>query len=179
MAFLRSLYAARPLGAWRWGHVDAAGGRHGNAHKTMAETMEDMLLEADSAAVAVDDSGDGDAIDIGGQPLKPAAAEEVADFCEQGITVAQPTTGALRPTIIIGLGSFGRKALLELRCRFLDRFGDLSKVPILRFLCIETDPEAVNVAVARRSGSGADAERGVPAAVAAGAAIIAAGRWNH
>ena len=64
-----------------------------------------------------------------------------------GITVAQPNTGSLRPTLIIGLGGFGRKALLELRCRFLDRFGDLSKVPILKFLCIDVDPEAVNLAV--------------------------------
>src|SRR5205807_6886667 len=49
--------------------------------------------------------------------------------------------------LIIGVGGFGRKALLELRCRFLDRFGDLSKLPILRFLFIDPDPEAVNAAV--------------------------------
>ena len=54
----------------------------------------------------------------------------------------QPETGALRPTLIIGLGAFGRKALLELRCRFLDRFGDLNKLPLLRFLCIDTDPRS-------------------------------------
>ena len=63
------------------------------------------------------------------------------------VAVAQPQTGAMRPTLIIGVGGFGRKALLELRCRFLDRFGDLTKIPLLRFLCIDPDPEAVNVAV--------------------------------
>ena len=43
------------------------------------------------------------------------------------MTVARPQTGSLRPTLVIGVGSFGRRALLELRCRFLDRFGDLDK----------------------------------------------------
>src|SRR5205085_6179787 len=38
-------------------------------------------------------------------------------------------------------------ALLELRCRFLDRFGDLNKLPLLKFLCIDPDPEAVNTAI--------------------------------
>ncbi len=63
------------------------------------------------------------------------------------MTIAQPDTGALRPTLIIGVGAFGRKALLELRCRFLDRFGDLNKLSLLRFLCIDSDPEALNTAI--------------------------------
>lgn len=80
-------------------------------------------------------------------PGPVAEGEENSIQCDMGMTIAQPDTGALRPTLIIGLGAFGRKALLELRCRFLDRFGDLSKVPLLRFLCIDSDPEAVNTAV--------------------------------
>ena len=63
-----------------------------------------------------------------------------------GMTVAQPSTGALRPTLVIGLGGFGRRALLELRCRFLDRFGDLDKMPLVRFLYIDVDAEAVKAA---------------------------------
>ena len=47
----------------------------------------------------------------------------------------------------IGLGNVGRRALLELRCRFLDRFGDLGKIPLLRFLYIDTDPQDVKTAV--------------------------------
>src|SRR5262245_34917863 len=35
------------------------------------------------------------------------------------------TDGPLRPTLVIGVGSFGRQALLGLRCRLLDRFGNL------------------------------------------------------
>ena len=68
------------------------------------------------------------------------------EVSQLGVTVAQPESGALRPTLIIGLGTFGRKALMEMRCRFLDRFGDLGKVPLLRFLYIDVDPEAKQVA---------------------------------
>ena len=59
-----------------------------------------------------------------------------------GLTVAQPETGSLRPALVLGVGGFGRRALRELRCRFLDRFGDLQKLPLLRFLCVDSDPEA-------------------------------------
>jgi hypothetical protein len=63
-----------------------------------------------------------------------------------GTTIAQPQTGALRPTLVIGIGSFGRRALQELRCRFLDRFGDLDKVPMVRFLYLDLDGDAVKAA---------------------------------
>lgn len=62
-------------------------------------------------------------------------------------TQAQVEVGILRPTILVGLGSFGRRALLDLRCRLLDRFGDLGQVPIFRFLYIDSDPEAVHKAL--------------------------------
>jgi hypothetical protein len=48
---------------------------------------------------------------------------------------------------VIGVGAFGRRALLELRCRFIDRFGDLAKIPLLRFLYIDCDSDAVKEAV--------------------------------
>jgi hypothetical protein len=145
MAFVRALYSARPQGRL----VPAAGvervGAHGAARPvTMHETMEDILLEADASPLLPSDGCD--AVDLGAPPVRPPA-EDGIEVSQLGITVAQPATGALRPTVIVGLGSFGRKALLELRCRFLDRFGDLNKLPILRFLCIDVDPEAVNLAV--------------------------------
>ncbi len=62
------------------------------------------------------------------------------------MTVAQPQTGALRPTIVIGIGSFGRRALQELRCRILDRFGDLDKLPLVRFLYVDCDGDAIKAA---------------------------------
>jgi serine/threonine protein kinase len=63
-----------------------------------------------------------------------------------------PTTlgkddGLLRPTILIGIGSFGRRALQEIRCRLTDRVGDTSQTPSFRFLYVDCDPDAVGKAV--------------------------------
>jgi hypothetical protein len=49
--------------------------------------------------------------------------------------------------LIIGLGAFGRRALVDLRCRFLDRFGDLAKLPLLRFLYVDPDADACKSAL--------------------------------
>jgi hypothetical protein len=56
-------------------------------------------------------------------------------------------TGVLRPTILVGVGSFGRRALQELRCRLTDRVGDVGQVPCYRFLYIDCDPDALTKAV--------------------------------
>lgn len=61
-------------------------------------------------------------------------------------TQVNAETAILRPTLLIGAGDFGRRALLELRCRLLDRLGDLSQVPIFRFVYIDSDPEALHAA---------------------------------
>jgi hypothetical protein len=116
----------------------------GKKPKSLSDTMEDMFLQDSQpgaaapgtkpqlAGLAVADALDDDKPDV-----------EVSDL---GVTVAQPDTGSLRPTLIIGVGTFGRKAIMELRCRFLDRFGDLSKLPVLHFLYLDTDHEAGQVA---------------------------------
>src|SRR5438477_318441 len=78
--------------------------------------------------------------DAGDEECQAAEQEEVSRL---GITQAQPETGSLRPTVIIGVGSFGRRALRELRCRFLDHLGDLNKIPLLRFLYVDSDAEAL------------------------------------
>src|SRR5262245_42523866 len=62
-------------------------------------------------------------------------------------TAAQVEVGILRPTILVGLGSFGRRALLDVRCRLLDRLCDLGQVPLFRFLYVDSDPEAVHKAL--------------------------------
>jgi len=144
MAFLFALYKARS--GLPGEHTTApAPPTPGQRSKSIADTMEDIQLQAQEGSP--EEKGDSEAeVDLGGPP--PARTEEAdANVSKMGITVAQPQTGALRPTLIIGVGGFGRKALLELRCRFLDRFGDLSKIPLLRFLCIDSDPEAVNLAL--------------------------------
>jgi hypothetical protein len=120
-------------------------------HKTMAETMEDIALEGrPDELLNYDDVVDGVQFD---DLLPEATAKRTDDdgqimqVSDLGVTVPQPETGALRPTLIIGLGSFGRKAILELRCRLMDRFGDLSKLPLVRFLAVDPDPEAATHAV--------------------------------
>lgn len=59
----------------------------------------------------------------------------------------RPEEGVLRPVILIGVGSFGRRALQQIRCRLLDRVGDLSQIPCFRFLYLDADPETVTKAL--------------------------------
>ncbi|HSQ57838.1 MAG TPA: protein kinase, partial [Gemmata sp.] len=62
-------------------------------------------------------------------------------------TARQQEVGLLRPTILIGIGSFGRRSLQEIRCRLTDRVGDTGQVPSFRFLYVDCDPDAVGKAV--------------------------------
>jgi hypothetical protein len=136
LQFIRGLYNAHAPA--RLEAVAAGAPPASQRPKTLAETMEDILLEQDpecAPAPAAPANG------------KAAGDDQLEEVSNLGITVAQPQTGALRPTLLLGVGSFGRQALLELRCRFLDRFGDLGKIPLLRFLCVDPDPEAVAKAV--------------------------------
>jgi hypothetical protein len=145
LSFVRALYAARQ-GQLQPAVLEALAAA-GQRPRTLAETMEDFSLEH----MPPDKNGNGhlerngdSEVDLGGPRPEGCLVEEISNM---GITVAQPQTGALRPTLILGLGAFGKQALIELRCRFLDRFGDLSKIPLLRFLCVDPDPEAINKAV--------------------------------
>ncbi|MGL6095485.1 MAG: serine/threonine protein kinase, partial [Fimbriiglobus sp.] len=65
----------------------------------------------------------------------------------------RPEEGILRPAIFLGIGSFGRRALQQVRCRLLDRLGELSQVPCYRFVYVDCDPEAQ----AKAAGGPADA----------------------
>jgi serine/threonine protein kinase len=138
LAFVRALYSVRPpagsIAVPRGDGPSSASLRP----KTMADTMEDIALEA---AAGWDDDG---SIDLGVVDPEPEPGSE--EVSQLGLTVAQPTTGALRPTVVIGIGALGRRALLELRCRFLDRFGDLDKLPLLRFLYLDSDIDAIKQA---------------------------------
>ena len=53
----------------------------------------------------------------------------------------RPEEGVLRPAILIGVGSFGRRALQQIRCRLLDRVGVLSAMPSWRFVCLDVEPD--------------------------------------
>jgi serine/threonine protein kinase len=127
LAFIRALYNARNPVRIETGALEPtqANGRP----KSMAETMDDIYLGHSDAGASPAPSPVADS--------KPA--DEVGRL---GMTMNLPDTGALRPTVILGLGSFGRRALLELRCRFIDRFADLRKIPLVRFLYVDPDKEA-------------------------------------
>jgi hypothetical protein len=137
MALIAALFKARAQG--RTAELVGAARRP----KSIADTMEDMHLAARDRQSSAE-------IDLAAPPPPPKQKpeeDEGVEVSDLGVTLVQPDTGILRPTLIVGLGHFGRKALLELRCRFLDRFGDLHKVPLLKFLCIDPDPDAVNTAI--------------------------------
>jgi hypothetical protein len=87
-------------------------------------TMEDMFLESEPP-----------------QPQLNAEETEQAEL--SAVSASTPSgdaaAGTLRPTLLLGLGCFGREALQALRCRVVDRFGSLTKLPIWRFLLMDTD----------------------------------------
>ncbi len=133
LAFVRALYTARSPSRPETLHVDSPA-LEAMRPKSIADTMENMLLEQlpiEDGLLPVD---------------SPGGAPGSGEVSRLGVTVAQPDTGALRPTVVIGIGSFGRRALQELRCRFLDRFGDLDKVPLVRFLYLDSDNDAIKAA---------------------------------
>jgi serine/threonine protein kinase len=144
LAFVRALYAARsPSYANFLAGDEEAGGRP----KTMLDTLENFQLEGMAAPGTHPNgspqAGDGSNDDGLAVARLGQSGESISRI---GITVAQPSTGALRPTVVVGIGGFGRRALTELRCRLLDRFGDLEKMPIIRFLYIDTDADAIKAA---------------------------------
>jgi serine/threonine protein kinase len=62
-------------------------------------------------------------------------------------TEPQVEVGVLRPSLMLGIGSFGRRALQEIRRRLTDRLGDASQLPALRFLYLDCDPEGPHKAL--------------------------------
>ncbi len=78
---------------------------------------------------------------------KSAIEPEIDEGHLLSATAPQRELGVLRPTILIGIGSFGRRALQEVRCRLTDRVGDVGQVPTFRFLYVDCDPDAVTKAV--------------------------------
>ncbi len=159
MAFVRALFNARAPIAARAARSSAAVGAA--VPKGINDSLE---FDLDNPGVGWgDELGSGPSELLGGSPQ--AAAVATPSLTQNGepekgkrgsgelgaslmgLTIPQPETGALRPTVFLGIGNFGRRALLELRCRFVDRFGDLSKIPLFRFLCIDSDPDALTMAV--------------------------------
>ena len=77
-----------------------------------------------------------------GKTPSPRRAPELTDSNISN-TVSRIEAGVLRPAILIGVGSFGRRALQQIRCRLLDRVGDLQQVPSFRYVYIDIDQDTV------------------------------------
>jgi serine/threonine protein kinase len=97
-------------------------------------------------------SGDRGSIAVLPSPAKvkkarPASRPEIEESHLLAATAAEREAGVLRPTVLIGVGSFGRRALQEVRCRLVDRVGDVTQVPSFRFLYVDVDPDAVQKAI--------------------------------
>jgi eukaryotic-like serine/threonine-protein kinase len=104
--------------------IEVAGGP-----RTLAVTPAE-LAEAASAAT-------------GPTALPFAEAFSDTDNSQRGsVEPLEADGGVLRPTLVIGVGGFGLLALRELRSRLTDRMGDLRQTPAVRFLYLDSDPDA-------------------------------------
>ena len=83
-------------------------------------------------------------------PMLPVKSLPKADP-NPTVTVSRLDAGILRPAVLIGVGGFGRRAVQQIRCRLLDRVGDLHQVPSFRFLYLDIDPESMNKLLSDRS----------------------------
>jgi serine/threonine protein kinase len=98
---------------------------------------------------AADDGPPTDVIDNNVAPDVTVGARSAR--ARKRVAPPRSASGILRPTVVIGLGAFGRHALLGLRSRLLDRFGDLERLPSFRFLYLDSDPDALQKATAGTS----------------------------
>jgi serine/threonine protein kinase len=99
--------------------------------KSMVDTMEGIFLEQMDPVL---------------NGHSPSPVPDVDEGSRLGITMNLPDTGALRPTLVIGLGGFGRRAFFELRTRLIDRFGDADRLPLVRFMYVDPDLNEVRQA---------------------------------
>jgi hypothetical protein len=141
LAFVRALYNARQPARAINEIAPVAPGE--SRPTTMADMMEDFQLSQH----ALEDGVEVVRVAENATPPPREKDAESLEVSQLGITMHQPQTGTLRPTLVLGFGGFGRRALMELRCRFLDRFGALAKVPLLRFLYVDSDGDAARGAV--------------------------------
>lgn len=66
----------------------------------------------------------------------------------------QSGPGPIRPALIIGLGATGLRFLQRFRKQVSDRFGSFDKIPSVRSLFIDTDPETIAAAMTDRAFEG-------------------------
>jgi hypothetical protein len=95
------------------------------------ESMEDIFLDVPDSPVF---TGPGTATESPPRPVGSGALTTPTHLDQ---------AGCLRPTLLIGLGRFGKEALQALRCRAVDRFGSTDKLPLWRFLYLDTDAQEI------------------------------------
>ncbi len=142
-AFIRALGVPRDgTGSSGSSGVPGSGVREPAAWAKASRTVHDVDLTPPAYG-----AGGGVAVMAG--PARPSAGPhpEIDEHHLLGSTAVTKEAGVLRPTVLIGIGSFGRRALQELRCRLTDRVGDVVQVPCFRFLYVDCDPDAMEKAV--------------------------------
>jgi hypothetical protein len=145
-AFIRSLAGARSGDGSGSGGSDGSGGTMEPASWAKASrTVHDVDLTPSAGQRQRNASAVLSPPPKGKSRVAPAA--ELDEDHLLGVTAVQKEIGVLRPTVLIGIGSFGRRALQEIRCRLVDRVGDVNQVPSFRFLYVDCDPDAVTKAV--------------------------------
>ena len=97
------------------------------------ESMEDIFLDVPDSPV----------FSSTGAIESPPRSASTADIRTPSNLEA---AGCLRPTLLIGLGRFGKEALQALRCRAVDRFGSTDKLALWRFLYLDTDARDITAA---------------------------------
>ncbi len=146
-AFIRALGGPRD-GTGSNSSNPGSGIREPGSWSKAARTVHDVDLTPPGNVYAAPGAG-GVATLPGPTRRKGAAQPELAIDEEHllGVTAPQKELGVLRPTILNGIGRFGRRALQEIRCRLTDRVGDVVNVPCFRFLYVDCDPDAVIKAI--------------------------------
>lgn len=84
------------------------------------------------------------------QPAEPPPASRVISTpClnrQRKAAEIETPTAVLLPALVIGLGSSGQAVLRRFRGQIQETFGLLQHWPHIRFLCLDTDPEAIQQA---------------------------------
>lgn len=82
---------------------------------------------------------------IPGRPTPNAVSRNAPTVSIKSTVGSRTVPGVLRPTLLVGIGSFGIKSLEQIRGRLLDRLGSLEHVPCIRFLAFDSVPEGAEM----------------------------------
>lgn len=87
---------------------------------------------------------------LGGMPLRKAPPEVTGD-------------GVLFPALVIAIGEVGLRVIQKAKSMLIERFGGMNRIPNIRFLYIDTDPETIQSATDESKAGVFTAEEILPA----------------